>query len=116
MAAAELGRGLLPVQAAVDHEVQDQPQIVLEADRDPLAEAAQPADLLALRRGDRRLHGAQQERARQTHTLKRLILDALLQRLDVEGDVGQLGHDREMSHARAILPSLGRVCDRPPVA
>ena len=92
MAPGELRVRLLPVQAAVDHEVQDEPEVVVQAERDALAEPAQAADVPAVRRGERRVHGAQEERAGQAHALERLVQDASLQRLDVEGDVGQLGH------------------------
>ena len=92
MAAGELRARFLPVQAAVDHEVQDEPEVAVQAERDALAEAAQAADVPAVRRGERRVHGAQEERAGQTHALERPIQDAPFQRLEVERDVGQLRH------------------------
>jgi hypothetical protein len=92
MPAGELRARLSPVQAAVDHEVQDEPEVLVQAERDALAEAAQAADVPAQGGGERRVHGAQQERAGQAHALERPILDTSLQRLDVQRDVGQLRH------------------------
>ena len=72
--------------------MQDEPEVVVQAERDALAEAAQAADVTAVRCGERRVHGAQEERAGQTHALERPIQDAPFQRLEVERDVGQLRH------------------------
>jgi hypothetical protein len=76
------------------NQVQDEPQVVLEAERDTLAEAAQPAHVFAGERADRRPGRAQQERAGQADARKRLIQDAPLQRFDVEDDVRQFRHGR----------------------
>ena len=43
---------------------------------------------------ERRIDGAQQERAREPDALERLADDARRERLEVDGDVGQLGHGR----------------------
>ena len=51
-----------------------------------------PADVPAVRCGERRVDRAQQERAGQPHALERPIQDAPLQRLEVDRDVGQLRH------------------------
>ena len=61
------------MQAAVDHEVQDEPQLAVQAERDALAEAAQAADVPAVRRGERRVHRAREEWAGQAHALERLV-------------------------------------------
>ena len=110
IAAAELGGRLFPVQAPVDHQVQDEPQVVLEAERDALAEAAQPADVFASERAERGLGRAQQEWAGQAHARKRLIQDAPLQRFDVQDDVGQLRHGRD-SRMRALPCPAAAVSD-----
>ena len=49
----------------------------------------------------RRIDGAEQERAAEPHALEPLADDARLQRLDVDRDVGQLGHRRDRVARRA---------------
>jgi len=92
--AAELGARGLPVEPPGDHQVQHQEQIALEADHDALAEAREPDDTAAGRRRDRRIDRAKQERAREPHALEGRAHDPRLERLDVDGDVGQLRHPR----------------------
>ena len=53
--ARELRAGAFPVEAAGDHEMEDQPEIVVEPDRDPLADPLKLADRLAESRVDRRV-------------------------------------------------------------
>ena len=61
--ARELDARRLPVQSAGDHQVQHQPQVVVEPQRDAFADAPELADDLAARRIERRLERPQQERA-----------------------------------------------------
>ena len=51
---------------------------------------------------ERRIDGAQQERAREPDAFERPVQDARLERLEVDGDVGQLGHG-------TFAPSAGRL-------
>src|SRR5260370_20307320 len=81
-----------PVQPPGDHEVQHQPQIVFESDGYPLADSAQLADLPPFHALKRRIHAAKQERTRQANMLERLRENALLERFDIDDDVGQLRH------------------------
>ena len=83
---------LAPAQPAGDHQVEDQEQLAVELEHDALADAAGTADRLPLHGRDGRVHGAQEERARETNRLERLAADRALERLDVDADVGQLGH------------------------
>ena len=89
--------------------MQDEPEVALEPERDALAEAAAPAHAPAVYRGDRRVDRAQEEGADQTRALERLILDAPLQRLDVERNVGQLGHTRNCRMPARSCPERRRV-------
>ncbi len=92
VAARELGLRRLPVEAAGDHEVQDQPQIAVHTDGDPFADTAQLADGASFNRGKGRIDGAQQEDRGEAHAFQRLADDARLQCRDVGGDVRQLRH------------------------
>jgi hypothetical protein len=81
-----------PVQAAGDHQVQDEPKAVLEADANALSEAPQPHDPLASGAGEQRGRGAQEKRTDDAGSFERLAGNALLKRFDVNDDVGQFGH------------------------
>jgi hypothetical protein len=60
----QLRAAILPVQTARHHQVQDQEQIVLEREDDPLADPVQVPDLPALHLADRRIDAPDEERAR----------------------------------------------------
>ena len=72
-------------------------------------------------RGERWIHGAQQERRREPHPFERLTGDTRGQRLDVNDDVGELRHARHQcsprwapnavtgTEARNTLRQLGRL-------
>src|SRR2546430_14009815 len=72
--------------------MEDQPKITFETDGDALADAAQAANLFAVRGGERRVDRSEKERARQANALESLAEDARLQCFDVDGDIGELGH------------------------
>ena len=82
----------LPVQAAGDHQVQHQEEIAVERDDDALAEARDPDHVAPTGVGERRVDGAEHERAGQAHALEPGPADARVERFDVDGDVGQLRH------------------------
>ena len=88
----QVGARRLPVQAAGDHQVENQPQLVLQADGDALADAPQGDHALGLARLGGRLGGAQQKGMGDAQTLQRLVQDAPLEGFDVNRDVWQLGH------------------------
>jgi len=56
---ARFGRRRIPVQPAGNHEMQHQPQIAGDSDRDPLADPPNLADGFAVRRAQRRIGRAQ---------------------------------------------------------
>jgi len=66
------------MQAAGDHQVDDEVEIVLEAQHDALAHAADFLHALALERDDRRHRCAKHERIQQPHIREGLALDARL--------------------------------------
>ncbi len=71
---AQFGRQLCtriaPAQSPRDHQVQHQEQVALELEHNPLAESAQTRHAASLRVSDRRLDGAKQERATESHALQ----------------------------------------------
>jgi len=73
--------------------MQNQPEICFQANRDSLAQAAKLHDFLAFDAGDRRYRGAQQEWSDDLNALERLAQDSLLKGFNVNGDVGELGHE-----------------------
>ena len=86
-----------PVEAAGDHEVQDKPEIVVDADGDAFADAANSADGLSFGGGDGRTARAQQKGAVDADVLEALAEDARLERGDVGGDVGQFRHGYQIA-------------------
>src|SRR4029077_13005744 len=81
-----------PVQAARDHQVEDQPIIALEPDGDTLADPphlrhATPAGVLDRRRG-----GAQEKRRRYEQMLQRLPDDPSFEGFTINGQIWKLGH------------------------
>src|SRR5437867_1837168 len=74
-------------------------ELALECDHDPFAEAAKTDDAPSRGGGGGWLDGAQEERAREPEALERPPENSRCQALDVDDDVGQLGH------ARAIVPA-----------
>src|SRR5215469_8326977 len=92
VAACEFCSARLPVETTGDHEMEDEPDVVVEADRDTLADAAKLADSVAFDAGDRRSYRAKDECAGDADVLEGLADDALFEGGDVGGDVGQFGH------------------------
>ena len=80
---------LAPPQAAGDHQVDDQEQVVGEHQHDALADAAHVADGLAVERVDRRIDGPENEGAEEVDSLEAPAGDVAGQRLDVDNDVWQ---------------------------
>jgi len=58
VASAEFGVALSPVKSSGNHEVEDEPEVVVEAYGDALTDAAQLADGVAFDFGDRWFYGA----------------------------------------------------------
>ena len=97
VAAAELGAfgvgfEVAPVEAAGDHEMEDEEEVVVEAEDDALADAAERADGAAFDGLDAWDGGAKKEGRGDAEVFERLADDAGLQRGEVGGDVGELGH------------------------
>ena len=82
----------IPVKAASDHQMDHEPEISFETDRDALAETAQCDDLAAFARRERWLYGTQQKRIAQDRALECLREDPLPKRFEIDSDVGKLGH------------------------
>ena len=85
------------MQTSRAHQMEDQPHVVIETNRDTLADTPQSLDLLRHAFGGHPLR-AHEERAGDLSSLKVLTEDAALQRLDVNGDIWQLGHSYSRIH------------------
>ncbi len=80
------------MQASGDHQMDHQPPVAFEADRDALADALERHDAPTVKRIDRRVEGPQQERVSDARRLQARSEQALLQRLEIDRDIRQLGH------------------------
>src|SRR2546423_7617239 len=85
------------MESASDHQVKDEPVLVIHADGDSFTEAAESADGFAVDPLDRRHGGAQQEWVADADLFQSLSENPLLKRFDVDGDVRQFGHGGEDS-------------------
>ena len=83
---------LLPVQTSRDHQVQHQEQVALESHHDALAEAPNLLQAPVFDQADGRGDRAQQERAAQAYSEQPRIADERREALDVDRDIGKLGH------------------------
>jgi hypothetical protein len=80
------------MQPAGDHQVQNQPQISLEAEADPFAKPPQLDNLFAFYTGQRRYGRPQKKRTCKTDAFENTALDSFLESLDINNDVRQLRH------------------------
>ena len=94
-AARRLGAHRQPAQASRDHQMDDEEQSAVEHQHDALAEALDTDDAPALGLGDGRHCGAQQEGIEHADALQRAAAQLRVQALHVDGDVGQLRHERQ---------------------
>jgi hypothetical protein len=90
--ARDLRPALQPAEAARHHQVEDEVQVVVEIQDDPLAETAQSGHPGALGAVDRRVVAAQQGEALHPDVLEGLTHDPVLERLQVGGDLGKFRH------------------------
>ena len=83
---------LLPMKAAGNHQMQNEPEIVFEPDANPFTQAAQLSNLATFHACDWWRRRAQQKRRRNLHAFERLSQNSLLERFDVDNDVRQFRH------------------------
>jgi hypothetical protein len=89
-----------PVQAAGNHQMKHNPEIVIEADGDAFADTAKFADSEAVDSGDGRLRGAEKEQASDADVVEGLVEDARFEGGEVGDDVGKFGHGIENTPGR----------------
>src|SRR6267378_5564806 len=95
------------MQAAGNHQVQNEPEIAFYSDGDSLADSAQLDDWATLDVGNWRLRGSKQKKTGQAHTLDWLREDARLECGDVGGEVGKFRHEYELAGCmRALATSF----------
>lgn len=86
------GRLVEPEEPSRDHQVDDQQVTVVEGEDDLLAQSLNARDPQAFEVLGAGGDGLEQGKAKDTELFQRLPNDALFQRFDVYGDVGQFGH------------------------
>jgi hypothetical protein len=83
----------MPVEAASDHQMKDEPELVFQANADAFAKAAELEDFLSGCAGEGWIRGAQKKWADDADSFERLAENALLEGFKVDGDVGEFGHE-----------------------
>ena len=94
--AAGLGAERMPVKASGDHEMEDKPEAVFEADADAFAEPAELEDFFAESAGERRVRCAQEEGTDDADRFESLAKNAGFEGFDVDGDIGEFRHTDSM--------------------
>ena len=94
LAAREFDFRGTPVQPSGDHQMEHQPDIALDSDRDSFADTADFANCAAFRVGDGWLRGAEQKGVGDADAFERLPEDARLERVRVGENVRQFRHAR----------------------
>jgi hypothetical protein len=84
--------GIVPVQTPGDHEVQYEPKLTVKPEGDPLSDAPQMPNTPALDVTERRTGRAQEEWVPHLDPFKRPVYEPPLQRLNINGDIGQFRH------------------------
>src|SRR5438270_4434478 len=82
----------VPVQPPGNHQMQDQPEIIVKPDGDSFPDAAQAGDAMVEDCFQRWVGGAQQRRPRGMDLLKDVAENPAFQRLNINNNVRQLGH------------------------
>jgi hypothetical protein len=80
------------MESAGNHQVQDEKQIVVESEYNPLAESRNVDDAPAFGRSNRGDGSAYEKRADDSDALESLPDNTFRKGLDVDGDIRQLGH------------------------
>jgi hypothetical protein len=92
VAASEFGPERAPVETAGDHEMEDEPEAVVELKYDSLADTVEGADGVVFYLFDARLDGAKEEWAGDAKVSEWLAQDAWREGGEVGGDVGEFRH------------------------
>src|SRR5438309_1984534 len=86
-----------PMQTPGDHEVQHEPKIAFDSNRNSFPDPPNFADRPPFYICQRWLRCTEQERARQAYVLNRLAQYAGFESIDVSGDIWQFRHDAKAS-------------------
>jgi hypothetical protein len=97
------------MQAAGNHQMEHQPQVAIQANRDSLADPAQFAHGSTLCIRDGRHYGADKKRACEPNPLDRLAHDSCIESGDVGGDIRQFRHVMSLQAVPALLQIVIRV-------
>jgi hypothetical protein len=93
MAPGEFHAGRAPMEPAGDHQMNHDPQVAFESDRDTFSYAFEPEHAQTLESRDRRFGRTQQEGTRDPHALDDATRDPCLECVQIRVDVGKLGHE-----------------------
>ena len=97
----DLVAGLLPAEPPRDHQVHHEKELVIETEYDAFADAAKGVHYPSFNGSNRRVDGAEDERAGDPHVLHGRTRDMTFERFDVHRDVGKFGH-RQARGARGL--------------
>src|ERR1700722_2427018 len=114
LSAAKLRLTITPMQAAGNHQVQNEPKIAFHPNRDTLADAPQLLHLASFRARERRLNRPQQKRTGHANLLQRLAGDARLERVNISRYIGQFGHRRKTIPYQLARPRADFAIERTP--
>src|SRR5207247_2529076 len=84
--------GLAPAQAAGDHQMDHEKQLIVELESDAFADAPKSANDRTADGIERRIDRAEDERAEQTNLIEAPAENPRAERFDINDDVGEFGH------------------------
>src|SRR5579864_2493102 len=91
------------MQTASDHQVKNQPEVVIYSNCDTFANPPQCAHASSFNTRNRRFYGTQEKGTCQPHLLDRLADNTRLKRSDISSDVGKLGHALQLARRSCSL-------------
>src|ERR1700730_18493081 len=97
------------METAGDNKVEDEPEIVVETERDALAYSAERGNGVALNGIERRIGGAKERRPADLKVFQDVADDALLQRFHVNDDVWKFRHKGPIIFCRFAPNRLQRL-------
>src|SRR5579883_487877 len=97
ISSSQLRTRSLPMKPSRNHQVQNQPEIVIESDSNAFTDAPQLTHCMAFHIFYRGVRRAQQKGARNPNMLQRLSDNARLQRADIGSNVRQLRHEYQLA-------------------
>ena len=85
---------LVPMQSTSNHTVQHQPQVRFQPKGNAFTDSSKPGNALSVGRAEWRVETANQEWFTDANVVENLPADPFIDFLNIENDVGKLGHPR----------------------